>query len=735
MVGLGPRGLGIVEQICMQATAWPDQPFQLLLFDPASFGEGCHQQHQPDHFLMNTAAEQLGWSAIRSENHKSFAQWIRENGFDASERSAPSSETTASSPEGTSVASKASSPSSKINSASHGYYSRSLFGRYLRESLEQLLRDAPDHIHWQWIRQSVTGLQKNTDGSWNLETPEEWVEDVDFVHLCTGHGSAERPKSRKNSKVRLSSMASQTSEDSQYTQGTMDSQDTNTGEINPSPSPSPSPSFIEFIYPFDDHFASLASHQTVALEGMGLTAFDVVAELTEGRGGVFLPKGDNGLLEYVPSGREPNIIAYSRTGLPLKAKPKGQDQAHGKKVYKHLTDEVVRQLQSEAPVDFETQILPLVKLELKQTYYDTYFQLHPELLKDLPAVYEGSANSGKSGNSAVLEDSTNSGNSAAPEDSTISANVVDQKARLALMESMVPQQDRFSLDALLDPFSSFDMQTEETFRRSLESYLREDFLKAELGVAGSPEKAAMNTLRDIREQIAKLIDFKMLRGDSQQWLYNTYLPKIKWLSVGPPRSRIAEWLALSEAGVLTLNFGAAPECTAVERDEVERDAVERDEVEQDSAGRDAAPSPGWIIRSKTWPNYTRYADTLIQARIQVSDEIGNQPLVRNLLDQGIASLFDNDGYRPGGLEVTHDFQIIGRNGKPVVNLWATGILTEGERFYTFSLPSPGKTSRFDADAKAAVESMFTAFGNRHRESFEEPFKEPIDEQTEKIYNG
>ncbi|PTM11264.1 MAG: hypothetical protein DA443_07015 [Bacteroidetes bacterium] len=748
LVGLGPRGLGIVEQICMQSPAWPDQPFELLLLDPASFGEGCHQQHQPDHFLMNTAAEQLGWSAIRSENHKSFAQWIRENGLDAGSQNGAASQHVAGSQNGTDDASSATAtptstttaPSSAINSAtpknnsaSHGYYARSMFGRYLRESLEQLLRDAPDHIHWQWIQQKVTGLQKNADGSWNLETPEELIEAVDYVHLCTGHGSAERPKNRKNSKARLRSQSnqdsqatqdSQASEDCQYTQGTMDSQDTNTGEINPSASPS----FIEFIYPFDDHFASLASHQTVALEGMGLTAFDVVAELTEGRGGVFLPKGDNGLLEYVPSGREPSIIAYSRTGLPLKAKPKGQDQAHGKKVYKHLTDDVVRQLQSEAPVDFETQILPLVELELKQTYYDTYFQLHPELWKNLPAVHEGSANSGKSGNSAVLEDSTNSGNSVAPEDSTFSANVADQKSRLALMESMVPQQDRFSLDALLDPFSSFDMQTEETFRRSLENYLREDFLKAELGVAGSPEKAAMNTLRDIREQIAKLIDFKMLRGDSQQWLYHTYLPKIKWLSVGPPRSRIAEWLALSEAGVLTLNFGAAPECTAVDRGGVDRDGVDRD----------AAPSSGWILRSKTWPSYARHADTLIQARIQVSDEIGNQPLVRNLLEQGLARLFDNDGYRPGGLEVTHDFQIIGRNGKPIGNLWATGILTEGERFYTFSLPSPGKTSRFDADAKAAVESMFTTFGNHthkaYEEPYEEPFKEPYDEQAEKIYN-
>ena len=113
LVGLGPRGLGIVEQICMQATAWPDQPFQLLLFDPASFGEGCHQQHQPDHFLMNTAAEQLGWSAIRSENHKSFAQWIRENGFDALERSVSTSKAFVPSSESTSMGSETATPISE----------------------------------------------------------------------------------------------------------------------------------------------------------------------------------------------------------------------------------------------------------------------------------------------------------------------------------------------------------------------------------------------------------------------------------------------------------------------------------------------------------------------------------------------------------------------------------------------------------------------------------------------
>jgi uncharacterized NAD(P)/FAD-binding protein YdhS len=622
LIGLGPRGLAIIEQICRQVFVWPVQSFELLLFDPVSFGEGCHQQHQPKYFLMNTAAEQLGWSAIRSDKHQSFGQWIRENMI--------------STPELTSSASNTSGSSSKTNSISHGYYPRSLFGRYLRESLEQLLKHAPKDICWQWIQQEVIGIKKNADGSWNLETSEDLIENVDYVHLCTGHGPSERPKSP------------------------------------PKKGTAPSSLTIDFTYPFDDYFSSLTPSQTVALEGMGLTAFDVVADLTEGRGGEFIPKGDKGLLEYLPSGKEPKIIAYSRTGLPLKAKPKGQDQVHEKMVYRHLTDRVVRTLQSKGSLDFKVQILPLVNLELKQSYYDTYFQLHPELLNDLPTDFDGS---------------------------------LGPKALLAKMESLVPQQDRFSLDAVLDPFSSFDMRSEVTFRRSMERYLREDFLSAELGVAGSPEKAAMNTLRDIREQIAKLIDVKMLSGDSQRWLYETFLPKIKWLSVGPPRSRIAQWLALSEADVLTLNFGGAPECASVVDDT-------------------AQPS-GWTIRSKIWPGYMRRADILIRARIQVSEEVGNQPLVRSLLDQGLATIFDNGGCRPGGLEVSHDFQVMRRDGKPAGNLWATGILTEGQRFYTFSLPSPGKASRFDTDAKTAVQSMFSSLEDRTREGYEDPYDEKV----------
>ena len=57
----------------------------------------------------------------------------------------------------------------------------------------------------------------------------------------------------------------------------------------------------------------------VLVRGMGLNFFDAMGQLTEGRGGRFLP-GQDGALSYLPSGREPLIIAASRRGTPYRAK-------------------------------------------------------------------------------------------------------------------------------------------------------------------------------------------------------------------------------------------------------------------------------------------------------------------------------------------------------------------------------------------------------------------------------
>ena len=61
----------------------------------------------------------------------------------------------------------------------------------------------------------------------------------------------------------------------------------------------------------------------VIIRGLGLSFFDLMSRLTEGRGGQF-QKAPDGLLVYHPSGREPHIFAGSRRGFPYRAKGRNQ---------------------------------------------------------------------------------------------------------------------------------------------------------------------------------------------------------------------------------------------------------------------------------------------------------------------------------------------------------------------------------------------------------------------------
>ena len=50
----------------------------------------------------------------------------------------------------------------------------------------------------------------------------------------------------------------------------------------------------------------ISPQAVVAIQGLGLTGHDVIAELTVGRGGRFAETGSR--LRYLPSGREPRLL-------------------------------------------------------------------------------------------------------------------------------------------------------------------------------------------------------------------------------------------------------------------------------------------------------------------------------------------------------------------------------------------------------------------------------------------
>ena len=75
-------------------------------------------------------------------------------------------------------------------------------------------------------------------------------------------------------------------------------------------------------YPIEAYLGSTGPDEKIAIEGMGLVALDIITALTIGLGGRYTT-GDDGKLVYHPSGREPSIYLFSRSGFPYCAKSFG----------------------------------------------------------------------------------------------------------------------------------------------------------------------------------------------------------------------------------------------------------------------------------------------------------------------------------------------------------------------------------------------------------------------------
>ena len=97
-------------------------------------------------------------------------------------------------------------------------------------------------------------------------------------------------------------------------------------------------------YPVTDLHDHIAPGQSVAVAGLGLVAFDVISALTVGRGGMF--KASEGRLRYRPSGDEPTIHLFSRSGQPYAAKAVGATDPTGQYVPVICTPEAAARLRN-----------------------------------------------------------------------------------------------------------------------------------------------------------------------------------------------------------------------------------------------------------------------------------------------------------------------------------------------------------------------------------------------------
>lgn len=415
---------------------------------------------------------------------------------------------------------------------------------------------------------------------------------------------------------------------------------------------------IDAPYPLPEQVAAVGEvtpGQSVAIGGFGLSAMDVMSCLTVGRGGSFVADA-GGSCRYLPSGREPTLLFSSRSGVPCRARPLVTQfgPPYRPVVFTPAAIDALR-VAAGGRLDFQTDVLPLVLAEMRLAYRrcqarcagrDTEQALARDLARDLAGA------TGLAGVTAVLDEWDSR---CGPFDA---AEALDGSAGMALDDSTA-------------------------YQNWLAGVIGADLAEGVLGFAGSPLKAALDVLRDLRDTFRHAVDFGGLTDRSLDEFTWRTVPLLNRAVVGPQYERHVELLALMDAGVAHTPFGPAP-----------------------TVSRHPGAARWTIASSRLRVPYSRDVDWIVSAHVELpAVETSASPLLSALHRKGWIRR-----HRPGsafvhGIDVDRDQHPLDAEGEPHRRLWVLGPLCEGATFYNNLVPSPNTYSRPLFDAHRCVSAM------------------------------
>ncbi|MGW2562118.1 FAD/NAD(P)-binding protein [Streptomyces sp. NPDC001514] len=602
IIGSGPRGLSILERMAARYAEHPvHEDTEIYLIDSHQIGSGrIWRTDQPEWFLMNTVADEV--SAFSGQP----------DGGPARPGAGPSLAQW-----WRSVDPHYPGPNS--------YAPRALHGRYMQFILRTIEENLPENVRLIPVKATVDELERTGDG-YRLTLREGAHLTADRVILTTGHATPELTGNQRH----LAAFADQR----------------------------PGVRYVAGDSAADMPLSEIPAGSPVGVLGLGLSFYDVMAALTEGRGGRYEQDGGGGLV-YRPSGAEPVIVAGSRSAMPLPAR--GRNQKHHDYRYDHVlfTTERVLSRSRHGEISFAEDALPWLLAEVELVYYAT----------TLTARY------GPGHSTAFEAEVVAAAESGVPD-------VVAIAAGYGLDD--VPPVD---LDGQARPFAGLHFDSPEDFEQALMAALADDLAHAEAGNVDDPLKAALDVIRDSRAVIRSLVDFAGLTPTShREEFLGWYVPRSSFLAAGPPRVRLQQVAALISCGLLRIagpdtRFSPDPE-----------------------TGRFAVHSP-YVAGSRT------LVDTIVDARIPTPDvRLDPHPLTHSLREQGIWTSYvnhgrDGDRFDTGGVAVTEaPFHPVDRAGRADEGLYVLGIPTEHTRWFMQGGSSrPGFWTDFvqNADAIAA----------------------------------
>ncbi|MER6443752.1 FAD/NAD(P)-binding protein [Streptomyces venezuelae] len=290
--------------------------------------------------------------------------------------------------------------------------------------------------------------------------------------------------------------------------------------------PPASPADLDRGVGVDSDLDRIPAGQTVLLRGLGPNFFDHMERLTEGRGGTYTRY--DGRLTYHPSGAEPHLVAGSRRGVPHQVRGADGRSTEGRGRYRPRlpttawTEHLRALAERGEPLDFVTDLWPLIAVEVETAYYATLLR--------------------SDGRAADADPFGRAYRATRPEH------------RDALLDRwrIAPEQ-RWTCADVDRPHHGIVLSSPDHFHRWLLDHLREDLAEAHRGNVNGPVGAAFEVLHDLRDEIRIAIgDCSPSGGTHRDHIDDCSSLLDAFLSVGPPASRIEEMIALIEAGVLQL---------------------------------------------------------------------------------------------------------------------------------------------------------------------------------------
>ncbi|MFE1111083.1 FAD/NAD(P)-binding protein [Streptomyces rochei] len=630
VVGAGPRGLSVLERLCAHERKVPRwDSVTVHVVDPSPPGAGrVWRPAQSRHLLMNTVASQVTVftdASVRTEGPLEEGPSLHQWAKAVGAGALAPGPDLAHDEEILTEA-RALGPDS--------YPTRALYGHYLMWVFRQVTAEAPAHVTVRVHRTRAVALAEDTaPAARSAQTV--LLEDgtrltgLSAVILAQGHVPA-RPTATER---RLAAFAARH------------------GLTYLAPS-----------NPADADLTSVGPGEPVLLRGLGLNFFDYMALFTHGRGGTFARV--DGRLRYRPSGREPRLYAGSRRGVPYHARGDNEKGAHGRHLPRLLTARHAEALRTTAgrprPVRFGTDLWPLIAKEVQSVYYETLLTARghtPAQVADFAGRYLH----------------------AAP--GTAEEHLLDTYA--------VPAGERWDWERVSRPYGQRTFGDLTEFRTWLRAHLDDDVREARLGNVSGPRKAALDVLRDLRNEIRLAIDHGGLDAPSHRdELDRWYTPLNAYLSIGPPASRIEEMAALIDAGILEVTGPGM-----------------RVDTDPDT------PNGPRFTGTSDIPGVRIHATTLIESRLPDIDlRRTADPLMSHLLRTGQCRPYripgaNGEDYETGGLAVSaRPYHLVDAHGTAHPRRFAYGVPTESVHWVTAAgiRPGVGSVTLEDSDAIAAA---------------------------------